>query len=90
MTGNLATDRDGDPLTLRGAVVSGPNAESLFKDGLDEPFAEMRTCPATGRDPYARFTGHGSRFIDDVRAWQTVEPAIDMTATATFALALLR
>jgi hypothetical protein len=50
----------------------------------------MRTCPANGRDAYARFDGHGSRFVDDVRAWQTVEPAIDMTATATFALALLR
>jgi hypothetical protein len=90
MTGNLATDRDGDPLTLRGAVVSGPTGESEFSDGLDAPFPEMRTCPANGRDGYAAFTGQGSRFVDDVRAWQSVEPAIDMTATATFALALAR
>jgi endoglucanase len=50
----------------------------------------MRPCPANGRDAHAAFTGQGSRFVDDVRAWQTVEPAIDMTATATLALALGR
>ena len=43
-----------------------------------------------GRDAHAPFTGQGSRFVDDVRAWQTVEPAIDMAATATLALALGR
>ena len=59
MTGNLATDRDGDPLTLRGAVVSGPNAVSLFADGLDAPFPEMRTCPANGRDPLRGLHGSG-------------------------------
>ena len=36
---------------------------------------------ANGRDAHAAFTGQGSRFVDDVRAWQTVEPAIDMAAT---------
>jgi hypothetical protein len=90
MTGNLATDRDGDPIRLRGAVVSGPTDESLFEGGLGDPLPEMRTCPANGRDAYAALTGQGSRFVDDVRAWQSVEPAIDMTATATFALALAR
>jgi len=90
MTANLATDRRGRPITLEGAVVNGPNAVSVFRDGLDEPFAEMRTCPANGRDAYAAFAGHGSRFVDDVRAWQTVEPAIDMAAIATLAVALAR
>ena len=90
MTGNLATDRRGRPITLQGAVVNGPNAVSQFRDGLDEPFPEMRTCPANGRDAHAAFTGHGSRFVDDVRAWQTVEPAIDMAAIATLAVALAR
>lgn len=90
MTGNLATSDAGDPITLRGAVVGGPNAASEFERGLDDGFPEMRTCPARGRDAYAAFTGHGARFVDDVRAWQTVEPAIDMTATAMFALALGR
>jgi hypothetical protein len=90
MTANLATDQDGDPVTLRGALVSGPDAVSELADGLDAPLAGMRACPANDRDAHARFTGQGSRFVDDVRAWQTVEPAIDMTATATFALALGR
>ncbi len=90
MTGNLAIDRRGRPITLEGAVVNGPNAVALFRDGLDEPVAAMRTCPANGRDAHAAFTGHGSRFVDDVRAWQTVEPAIDMAAIATLAVALAR
>jgi hypothetical protein len=34
------------------------------------------------------FSSHGSRFVDDVRAWRTVEPAIDFTATAALAFAL--
>lgn len=29
-----------------------------------------------------------SRFVDDVRSWQTVEPAIDFTATVALAFAL--
>ncbi len=90
MTGNLATDDDDDPLTLRGAVVNGPNAASLFEDGLGSAMDGMRSCPAKRTDAYRAFTGHGSRFVDDVRAWQTVEPAIDMAATATLALALSR
>jgi hypothetical protein len=32
--------------------------------------------------------GHGSRFVDDVAAWQTVEPAIDFDAAAALAFAL--
>ncbi|MEZ4597076.1 MAG: glycoside hydrolase family 9 protein [Chloroflexota bacterium] len=90
MIGNLATTADGAPIVLRGAVVNGPNAASLFEHGLGAPMDGMRPCPAKGRDGYREFTGHGSRFVDDVRAWQTVEPAIDMAATATLALALSR
>ncbi len=90
MTGNLATDPSGRPLTLRGAVVSGPTAVSQLTDALGEPLVGMRACPAKARDAHAALTGHGFRFVDDVRAWQTVEPAIDMAATATLALALSR
>ena len=54
---------------------------------LGEFFDEGRTCPRGG-DRYGAFTGHGSRFVDDVRSWQTVEPAIDFTATAALAFAL--
>ena len=31
------------------------------------------------------FDGQGSRYVDDVRAWQTDEPALDMTAAAILA-----
>jgi endoglucanase len=72
---------------LRGAVVNGPNDKTLFADGLGEFFDEGRTCPR-GRDRYAKYTGHGSRYVDDVRSWQTVEPAIDFTAAAALALAV--
>jgi glycosyl hydrolase family 9 len=70
---------------LRGAVVNGPNDRTLFTDGLGEFFDEGRTCPR-GRDRYRKYTGHGSRYVDDVRSWQTVEPAIDFTAAAALAL----
>ena len=36
------------------------------------------------------FNGHGSRFVDNVSAWQTVEPAIDFDAAAALALRALR
>ena len=68
-----------------GAVVNGPNDRTLFSDGLGEFFDEGRDCHTGG---YGAFTGHGSRFVDDVRSWQTVEPAIDFTATAALAFAL--
>jgi hypothetical protein len=72
---------------LIGAVVNGPNDRTLFSDGLGEFFDEGRTCPR-GRDRYKAFSGRGSRYVDDVRAWQTVEPAIDFTAAAALAFAL--
>jgi endoglucanase len=70
---------------LVGAVVNGPNDRSLFEDGLGEFFDEGRSCHTAG---YGAFTGHGSRYVDDVRSWQTVEPAIDFTAAAALAFAL--
>jgi endoglucanase len=85
---NLSGGRDGRVPLLLGAVVNGPNDRSLFSDGLGEFFDEGHTCPSRGGDRYQRFSGHGSRFVDDVRSWQTVEPAIDFTATAALAFAL--
>ena len=73
-----------------GAVVNGPNGAGLFSGGLGGFFSNAPRCPATSKDRYARFTGHGSRFVDDVRAWQTVEPALDFSAIAALALALSR
>jgi endoglucanase len=70
---------------LVGAVVNGPNDRSLFADGLGEFFDEGRDCHTAG---YGAFSGRGSRYVDDVRSWQTVEPAIDFTAAAALAFAL--
>jgi hypothetical protein len=86
---NLSGSVDGTPPIVRGAVVNGPNSRDLFVDGLGEFFAEGKTCPADGIDRFARFNGRGSVFVDDVRSWMTVEPAIDFTAAALLAFALL-
>jgi hypothetical protein len=85
---NLSGSRDGRPPYLVGAVVNGPNDKGLFAGGLGEFFDEGRTCPPHQGDRFKRFTGHGSRYVDDVRSWQTVEPAIDFTAAAALAFAL--
>ena len=87
---NLSGSTDGTPPLVRGAVVNGPNDKSLFSDGLGDFFSEGVTCPTDGKDVYAAFTGHGSRFVDDVRSWQTVEPALDFTAAAMLAFSVSR
>jgi endoglucanase len=66
------------PLDL-GAVVNGPNSASLFEGGLGGFQDGMRHCSEPG---YRAFDGHGSRYLDDVRSWQTDEPALDMTGGA--------
>ncbi|GAA3446426.1 glycoside hydrolase family 9 protein [Planomonospora venezuelensis] len=76
----------GEPAT--GAVVNGPNGASLFEGGLGGHFEEMPPCPPDGADRYEGFTGHGSRFVDDVRSWQASEPADDFAAIALYALTL--
>ncbi|MFE3447930.1 glycoside hydrolase family 9 protein [Nonomuraea sp. NPDC059194] len=77
----------GRPAT--GAVVNGPNAASLFDDGLGGHFEEMAKCPADQVDRYEEFTGRGSRFVDDVRSWQASEPADDFAAIGLYALTLM-
>ncbi|NAS24384.1 hypothetical protein GT755_22180 [Herbidospora sp. NEAU-GS84] len=72
----------------KGAVVNGPNSADLFEDGLGGHFDEMPPCPPNGVDVYHEFTGHGSRFVDDVRSWQASEPADDFAAIALYALTL--
>ena len=86
---NLSGSLHSGTHVLRGAVVNGPNDAGLFSDGLGDFFSEGKTCPPDKIDPYAAFAGHGSRYVDDVRSWQTVEPALDFTATAALAFALL-
>jgi hypothetical protein len=85
---NLSGGPDGAPPLLRGAVVNGPNSADLFADGLGEFFDNAPACPSNGQDAYAQFNGRGSQFVDDVRSWMTVEPAIDFTATAALAFGL--
>jgi hypothetical protein len=67
-----------------GAVVNGPNGADLFSDGLGGLQDGMRRCAVTR---YRQFDGQGSRYLDDVRSWQTDEPALDMTGTAIAAAA---
>jgi endoglucanase len=59
----------------------------VFADGLDDYLDGMNHCPPDGSDAYARFTGHGGRYVD-VRSWQTSEPADDFTALGLYALTL--
>jgi endoglucanase len=67
-----------------GAVVNGPNGAGNFEGGLGGFQDGMRHCSRPG---YRAFHALGSRYVDDVRAWQTDEPALDMTAAAILAAA---
>jgi endoglucanase len=87
---NLSGSTNGTPPIAIGAVVNGPNDASLFdpsQGGIGGYQDGMVPCPPNGADPYAAFDGHGSTFIDDVRSWQTDEPALDMTGSAIIAAA---
>jgi endoglucanase len=84
---NLSGTLDGKPPVVLGAVVNGPNAAGLFTGGLGGLQSGMRKCP-TGAEPYQQFNGRGSRYLDDVRSWQTDEPALDMSGAAVLAGAL--
>ena len=47
-----------------------------------------RACPVDGRNRFAAFDRPDARFLDDVHAWPSVEPAIDFTSTGMLAFAL--
>src|ERR1700761_3284545 len=85
---NLRGSTDGRGPVLTGAVVNGPNDPTLFDPDLGDYQDGMVACPPDGSGPCAAFTGHGSRFVDDVRAWQTDEPALDMSGSAIMAAGL--
>ncbi|MFJ1793187.1 glycoside hydrolase family 9 protein [Kitasatospora griseola] len=85
---NINGSTDGTGAVPIGAVVNGPNAASIFSGGLGSYQTGMKACPPAGADPYSAFTGHSSRYVDDVRSWQTSEPAIDMTGSAIIGAAL--
>ncbi len=83
---NLSGSLDGSPPVDVGAVVNGPNGKGNFEGGLGGFQDGMRHCTAASRG-LDRFDGHGGRYVDDVRAWQTDEPALDMTGAAIIAAA---
>jgi endoglucanase len=84
---NLEGSTDGSrPLDV-GAVVNGPNAASIFAGGLGGFQDGMVHCSAAGPGRYVRYDGRHSRYVDDVRSWQTDEPALDMTGAAIIAAA---
>ena len=80
---NLSGTLDGTPPLHAGGVVDGPAAAADFED-LGVPDG-ARACSVPG---FARFDGRGVRYVDDVQAWPSVEPADDYTATALLAFAL--
>ncbi|MFI1030097.1 glycoside hydrolase family 9 protein [Streptomyces sp. NPDC020951] len=84
---NLRGSDDGKGAILRGAVVNGPNAASKLEEL--NGFPTMKKCTAAPPSgAWTDFDGRGSRYVDDVGAWQTVEPALDFTTTALLAFAL--
>jgi endoglucanase len=83
---NLAGSLSGGRQVLVGAVVNGPNGADNFEDiGIPDG---ARACPVDGRNRFAAFDRADARFLDDVRAWPSVEPAIDFTSTGMLAFAL--
>ncbi|HEV2372266.1 MAG TPA: glycoside hydrolase family 9 protein [Streptosporangiaceae bacterium] len=85
---NLAGSTNGSAPIDIGAVVNGPNGASNFSGGLGGYQSGMVACPPGGSNPFKAFDGHNSRWVDDVRSWQTDEPALDMTGTAVLGAAL--
>ena len=79
---NLSGSTTGKAPVDTGAVVNGPNGSGNFSGGLGGLQSGMKKCE---NDSYTTFTGHGSEYVDDVRSWQTSEPALDMTGAAIIA-----
>ena len=83
---NLAGSLTGGRNVVVGAVVNGPNGAENFEDiGIPDG---ARACPVDGRNRFAAFDRTDARYLDDVRAWPSVEPAIDFTSTGMLAFAL--
>ena len=82
---NLNGTVDGSPPIDVGAVVNGPNSAGIFRGGLGGFQDAMVRCPPTPSSLYRPYDGRGSRYVDDVRSWQTDEPALDMTGAAILA-----
>jgi endoglucanase len=83
---NLSGSLDGSPPIDVGAVVNGPNGKDNFEGGLGGFQDGMRRCTSAARHLH-RYDGHHGRYLDDVRSWQTDEPALDMTGASIIAAA---
>ena len=84
---NLSGSHDGTRRSCSARSSTARTTASCSPTASASSSTRGSTCPRRG-DRYAAYSGHGSRFVDDVRSWQTVEPAIDFTATAVLAFAL--
>ena len=87
---NLSGSVNGTPPILMARSSTGRTTRRSSRTGSARSSEACAAARATPVDRYGAFNGHGSRFIDDVRSWQTVEPAIDFSAAAALAFALLR
>ena len=81
---NIVGSLDGSPPLLRGALVEGPNSYAAHGR-----LPRMRACPRNGVDVFARFNRPYTVFTDNVESYDTVEPAIDLTAASPLAFARL-
>ena len=79
---NLIGSLDGSPPILAGAAVEGPNAKATTGS-----LTNMKPCPVNGVDVYAQFNSSSAVFRDNVQSFDTVEPAIDLTASSPLAFA---
>jgi len=83
---NLAGSNTGGRKVVVGAVVNGPNgAENFEFIGIPD---RANACPVDGVNKFADFDRTDARYLDDVRAWPSSEPAIDFTSTGMLAFAL--
>ena len=82
---NISGSTNGTGAIDTGAVVNGPNGKDNFTGGLGGLLTGMVKCE---KDSFTAFTGHGSEYVDDVRSWQSSEPALDMSGSAVLAGAL--
>ncbi len=85
---NLVGSLTGGSNVLKGAVVNGPNASSVFTSGNLGTVDGMKACPTDGVDRFSSYTGHSLRYIDDVRSWMSSEPADDYTMNGILAFIL--
>lgn len=83
---NLSGSLDGTPPMLLGATVAGPVPRAALKHIEDEGMDGMQFCAGSA---FEDFSGQGARYVDDVRSWPTVEPALDYTALTILLFARL-